>query len=137
MNENEILEHMVAHGEQVWSNLQFWTSVSFGLLIAAHIAAANVSKSVLAAILVLYMFFTATFMGMVLYDIEVIRAGGMQLKMLADAGAQLSLISQATLDHGPVLNDSWYKSIVRQGMAVGLFLVTLLYPIHCYRKRRP
>lgn len=137
MNENEILEHMALHGDRVWSNLQFWTSVSFGLLIAAHIAAANVSKSVLAAILVLYMFFTATFMGMVLYDIEVIRAGGMQLKMLADAGAQLSLISQATLDHGPVLNDSWYKSIVRQGMAVGLFLVTLLYPIHCYRKRRP
>ena len=86
MNENEILEHMALHGDRVWSNLQFWTSVSFGLLIAAHIAAANVSKSVLAAILVLYMFFTATFMGMVLYDIEVIRAGGMQLKMLADAG---------------------------------------------------
>ena len=126
---------MAIHGDRVWSNLQFWTSVSFGLLIAAHIAATNVSKSVLAVILVLYMLFTTTFLRMILYDMEVIRAGGMQLEMLADAGAQLSLMSRTTLDHGPLLNETWYTSIPSYGMVGGLLLVTLLYPIHRHRKR--
>ena len=135
MTETEILEQMVIHGDRVWSILQFWTSVSFGLLIAAHIAAANVSKFVLVVILVLYTLFTTMFIGMVLYDLEVILAGGMQLEMLAEAGAQLSLISQATLEHGPLTNDTWYMRLLRQSIAAGLFLVTLIYPIICYRKR--
>ncbi len=135
MNEIEILQLMAMHDDKAWSVLQFWTSVSFGLLIAAHFAAANVSRSVLVVVLVLYILFTAQSWGMILFDVQAIKAGGRQLEMLTDEGAKLSLISRATLDYGPALNDTWYTRIPRQGMVLGLFLVTLFYPIHCYRKR--
>ena len=135
MNEIEILQLMAMHDDKAWSVLQFWTSVSFGLLIAAHFAAANVSRFVLVVVLVLYIFFTAQSWGMIRFDVQAIKAGGRQLEILTDEGAKLSLISRATLDYGPALNDPWYTRILRQGMALGLFLVTLFYPIHCYRKR--
>ena len=135
MNEIEILELMAMHDDKAWSVLQFWTSVSFGLLIAAHFAAANVSRSVLVVVLVLYILFTATVMPGIRFETQAIKAAGKQLEILADEGAKLSLISRAALDYGPLLNDTWYTRIPRQAMVLGLFLVTLFYPIHCYRKR--
>ncbi len=135
MNEVEILQILSIYNDRAWSHLQFWTSVSFGLLIAAHFAAANVSRSVLVVVLVLYILFTATIIPVIRFETQAIIAGGSQLEMLADEGAKLSLISRAALDYGPLLNDTWYTRIPRQGMVLGLFLVTLFYPIQCYRKR--
>ena len=135
MNEFEIFQLLAVHVERVWSDIQFWTSVSFGLLIAAHLAAANVSRSVLVVVLALYILFTISVMPAIRYETQAIKAVGRQLEMIADEGAKLSPVSRAALDYGPLLNDTWYTRIPRQGMVLGLFLVTLLYPIHCYRKR--
>jgi hypothetical protein len=44
MTEAEILAGLAAHGDRVWSVMQYWTSVSFGLLIAAHFAAERINK---------------------------------------------------------------------------------------------
>lgn len=134
MTEAEILTEIAVHGDRIWAIMQYWTSVCFGLLIAAHLTAARVSGYVIAIFLILYSIFTFQLMTMLRFDMKVIQAGIMELERLADSGETLGLTAQAVVENGPVAHDTWYTLLLRRVTGVGMFIATIAYPIYCHRK---
>jgi hypothetical protein len=136
MTEAEILAEVSAHGDRLWSVLQYWTSVSFGLLIAAHFAAERINKYALLGFLLLYTAFSFTLIGMIRFDSGMIAAGVAATQTLIDNGESVSLLAQKFIATSPATNSSTFAKLSRLGMAVGLYVTAIAYPIYCYRIAR-
>ena len=136
MSEFEILAESAIHHDRTWSIVQYWTSVTFGLFIAAHIAAARVHVFVLASFLILYVIFSVSSAQMFLFDIEMYRACVLQLKALADSGETLSLIGQTAIEQAPALKSDSYGILFRRLGLGGTFFAAIVYPIYCHRTGR-
>jgi hypothetical protein len=138
MSEAEILEQLAAHGDRMWSIFQYWTSVSFAILIAGHFAAERLHWMVLVFFGLLYASFTFNFVNMVQFDSSVIRAGIDQLELLVEEGQQLTLIGQTFITEGPLSrqNRSLVRALVIQLAFSGLSIATLVYPAYCHLKSK-
>lgn len=138
MTEAEILEQLATHGDRVWAILQYWTSVSFAILIAGHFSAARMHWLVLIFIGMLYVSFTFMFTEMLQFDASVIRAGLDQLQKIVEEDKQLSLIGHAFITEAPLnqQNRSLLTISANRLAFLGLFLVTLVYPAYCHLKSR-
>ena len=136
MTEAEILAQLAVHGDRLWSILQYWTSVSFGMLIAGHFAADRMHWLALVLFCTLYILFSRNCLSMIVFDASVIRAGLDQLQSMADAGEPLGHIAQNFIDNAPLNNSSQGKYWATRAMAGGMFLSTLAYPAYCHFKSR-
>lgn len=131
MTEAQILVDMGVHGDRVWSIMQFWTSVSFGILIAAHFAAERLNLFVLVVILLLYTSFSLSLARMLQFDQGIIFAGIQQLQLLAQSGS-LSLVGQKVLATSPLVSDTSFFVLLRMFMTLGLFITTIVYSIYSF-----
>ena len=136
MTEAEILEQLATHGDRVWSIVQYWTSVSFAMLIAGHFAADRVHWLVLIWFGLLYAAFTLTFVSMAVFDGQVIRAGLVQLQGIGGEGRELGLIGQTFVTDAPLQNPGVIRRIAGLLMFFGLFFTTLVYPAYCHFKNK-
>jgi hypothetical protein len=138
MTEAEILEQLATHGDRMWSILQYWTSVSFAILIAGHFTADRIHWLVLAFFGILYACFSLLFTNMVQFDSSVITAGLDHLQQMAEEGQQLSLIGQTFISESPLSkqNPSLVTSSAMRLAFIGLFLATLVYPTYCHLKSK-
>lgn len=123
MTEAEVLAEVTSHGDRIWSIVQYWSSISFGLLIAAHITAHRTALSVLVTFLALYTLFTIQLWGMLRFDFQVISAGIDQLRSMANSD-ELSAMGTSVIRHGPTANDNVYTIGLRWIIGLGLFLAT-------------
>ena len=133
MTEAEILADLTSHGDRIWSIMQYWTSISFAVLIAAHLTAARISWLVIAIFLVIYVLVTFQFSVMLRFDMEMIRAGVRELMVRSENG-QLTLLSQAAIEQGPLANDTPTLKFIRNAVGLGMFAATVSYPIYCKLK---
>ena len=134
MTEVEILSEMTTHGDRIWSILQYWTGVCFGILVAAHLTAWRVSLIVIAVFLTVFSLFTLQLVNMLTYDMGVIRAGAVELASMADKGADLGSIARTVLSSSPAVSNDPYAIFLRYSVLPAMFIVTLAYPIYCYFK---
>ncbi len=133
MTEAEILAELTSHGDRIWSIMQYWTSISFAVLIAAHLTAARISWIVIAIFLLIYVLVTFQFAVMIRFDVELIKAGISELMTRSENG-QLTLLSQAAIDKGPLANETLATRLLRRAVGLGMFVATLTYPIYCKLK---
>ena len=66
MTEYEILYLLSETYDRVWELIQYWTSVSFGYLILAHVAAPRLNLVIVAVLSILYVAFSVQMMGLLL-----------------------------------------------------------------------
>ena len=136
MTEAEIFADMAAHGDRVWSILQYWTSVSFGLLVAAHFAADQLNKYALFILLFLYSAFSFSLLRMLQFDQGMILAGIAQLRLMAENGAILSLLGENVIVTSPLATMTPFYRSINIFMGGGLYITSIVYPIYCYLKGR-
>ena len=131
MTEAEILEQMTSNGARFWSVLQYWTSVCFAVLVAAHLTRGKVGGAVVGIFLIFYAGFSMLILGMITLDIEMIRGGLTALEELTASGSTLSPLSRAALEHGPIRNTSMFTQVSGSLTLLGMFALTLGYPVFC------
>lgn len=136
MTEAEILEQLASHGDRMWSIFQYWTSVSFALLIAGHFAADRIHWLVLVFFGILYASFTYTFVNMAQFDASVIRTGLDQLSAIAEEGQHLSMLGETFISESPLSKENPYalSGFASSIAFIGLFLAALIYPAYCHIK---
>ncbi|NCF17231.1 MAG: hypothetical protein GWP63_03255 [Haliea sp.] len=131
MTEADLLEHLLSNGDLLWSQMQYWTSVSFGVLIAAHLAAKRLSWIILIGFVVLYTIFSSYIGQLVKLNLETIKGIGADLNLLAESGVALSNTSLSFLEHFPLLNETVVGQLVRSILGYGLLIITIGYTLYC------
>lgn len=134
MTEAEILADMAGHGDRIWAMLQYWTGVSFGLLVAAHFAADRLNKYALFILLLLYTAFTFSVLRMQQFDQGMILAGIAQLTLMAENNENLTLLGKNLLTLSPLAQMSPFYKGLNIFMGAGLYITSIVYPIYCHRK---
>ena len=76
--------------------MQWWVSVSFGLLIIAHIAADKLNLFLLLITLALYIAFSTMVRGIAYYNFEVAHNYKEDLRALIKAGVEVTQVTQGT-----------------------------------------
>ena len=132
MTEADILEAIFVIGSQMGENVQFWTSVSFGVLVASHLTKGQVSGFVIAIAIIFYSGFSWLIASNVLFEIGMIKSGVATLVQMAHDGEKLSLMSENAISNGPVATASEQTIISRRLVLVGMYLLTCAYPIYCW-----
>jgi len=133
MTEADLLSQLAPVGDFLWSLMQYWTSVSIGILIGSYFVAKRLSIGFLTLILFAYILFSFTVAELMQLQVLEIKAIAMDLNSLAENGVVLSHTSRAFLEHGPVVNENMTGLAVRLLMFGTMFLVTIFYPIYCKR----
>jgi hypothetical protein len=134
VTEADLLEQLNSTGEFLWSLVQYWTSVSFGILIGAYLAAKRINAYFLGAFILVYVVFTAQITGLMTLQIETIKGIIIDLRAIEDSAVGLSNTAMAVLEYSPMANDTTLAQFFRLGMFVGMFLITVSYPIYCKLK---
>jgi len=133
MQEFQIVELIFSGLDQAWSSLEWWASVSFGLIALTHFAAKKLNLTIVIAVSVLYILFTiysgfnvAISTGKATFYIQDMRA-------LAESGA-ISSGGIGTMDQMRVLAPPAVMTMIL--CAAGTFLGTLAYLVFSYRRER-
>ena len=129
MTEVELLAQQSSAGDFLWSLLQYWTGVSMGVLIAAHLAASRLGWVIIAIFLVTYIAFSFQVAGLVRLNVEIIRGTILEFQSLSDQGIALGRPAQAFLEYSPLANQTWLGRTGSVVMGYGMFLITCVYPI--------
>ena len=132
MTEADILAQITAYGDQISASMQYWTSVSFGVLVAAHLTRGQVSGFIVAVALIFYIGFTWLIASTMLFALGMIRSSVLALLQLAESGQTLSLIAEQAIRNGPVFTATASILIARRAVLLGMFLLTCAYPIYCF-----
>ena len=130
MTEAEIVFQYSEYVNRVWSLLQWWGSVSLGLIALAHLASDRLNSILLFAILSLYTSYSILLMVMLSVNVTAMGLLIEDLTRLANEGVAIgnyasNLIEADTL--GPILG-----LIV----ALGTYFSSMLYPIFALRQQR-
>ena len=132
MTEADILGQISAYGDQLSANMQYWTSVSFGVLVAAHLTRGQVSGLITSVALIFYIGFICLMVSTILFEIGMIRSSALGLSQLAESGQTISLIAEQVILSGPMVTATGSMLIARRAVLLGIFLLTCAYPIYCF-----
>ena len=134
MTEADLLAQLNSTGDFVWSLMQYWTSISIGILIGAHLVANRINAYFLGAFIIVYMIFTFQISVLMRLQVEAIRGIMMDLSFIENSAVGLSNTAAAVLEHSPVANETPAGQFLRLAMFVGMMLITISYPIYCKLK---
>jgi hypothetical protein len=103
MTEADLLEQLNSTGAFLWSLMQYWTSISFGILIGAYLAAKRINAYFLGAFILVYAVFTGQITWLMRLQIETIRGIIIDLRVIEDSAAGLSNTAMAVLEQSPAV----------------------------------
>jgi hypothetical protein len=133
MTEADLLSQVAAVGSSLWSVMQYWTSVSIGILIGSYFVANRLNVIFLTLFILIYILFsvqTAVVMRLQTHEMQAI---AMDLINIADSGIVLSNTARTFLEGSPVVNKTLAGQISRLLVFFTMFLVTIIYPFYCRR----
>jgi hypothetical protein len=134
MTEADLLSQLSSFGDFLWSLMQYWTSISVGILIASHFVASRLNGFILAIFIIIYTVFTVQIVTLMQLELQAIKGIFMDLEIMAGKGVALSNTARQILEHSPVANDTLINQLFRLVMTGGMFLITISYPIYCKRR---
>jgi hypothetical protein len=118
---------------QLWSSLQWWASVSFGLMALTRFSGKQLNLVIVLSISVLYTLFTVFTLTNILMLVDGLVGAGDDLQALRDAGA-LGGAGSELLDfrrqHAPL------NGAIAIFCVIATFVATLSYLVYTYRKER-
>ena len=130
MSEVEIMEEFAIRGDRIWSVLQWWASVTFAVLLAAHVGASSLNRVVVTIMLGIYSMFTVLIAQIILANFLAGAAVAAALRKVAET-TTLSPIGQNVLDDDPTIRATTMVLVM-----VITFSATIFYAIYSYRKGR-
>tara|TARA_B100001540_G_scaffold225559_1_gene199757 strand:+ start:2806 stop:3216 length:411 start_codon:yes stop_codon:yes gene_type:complete len=127
MTEAELLAEYALRIDRVWSMAQWWASVTFAVLLAAHLGVRTLNRPIVTIIIFLYTVFTA-FVALTIYaNSENILAIKSSLRVLED----LTLLGSRMAGEG----GAGYLSLLWFLILSLTYLATVYYTLYCYFSR--
>lgn len=99
MSEADILEQLFSVYDRYWVIVQWWASVSFGLIMIAYFAADKLRALLLIVILVLYLIYSAWVFMLLIYNIDVAYGLFEDLALLNSSGLLKSRGAKVALEN--------------------------------------
>tara|TARA_B100001540_G_scaffold12936_1_gene11377 strand:- start:3319 stop:3711 length:393 start_codon:yes stop_codon:yes gene_type:complete len=128
MTEAELLAEYALRIDRVWSMAQWWASVTFAVLLAAHLGARTLNKPIVSIMIALYTVFTA-FVSLTIYanseNILAIKSSLLALEELTILGARMAGEGGAG-----------YLSLLWFAILSFTYLATVYYTLYCYIGKR-
>ncbi|MEH6549346.1 MAG: hypothetical protein V7711_15595 [Pseudomonadales bacterium] len=131
MNEFDLVFAWSETTGHLWSMIQFWVSISFGLIVVAHIAAQKLNIVLVSTMILLYSFVSIFIGSLIIADGDILQAVYLDAQKLVDAKEATSATISALAN---------YQKKEQFGgffMALALpvtFFSTIAYFIYSYRK---
>ena len=131
MTEVEIVNHISALYDRYWVMVQWWASLSFGLIAVAHLAADRLTAYLLSLILILYLVYSVWMLNFYLYNLYALDGFLSDLGVLRDS-TNLSSGSLAYLE-----GDGLGIGLLLQNIAMTVtFLGCIAYLVYSFVNRR-
>lgn len=99
MSEAEIMEQIFSIYDRYWVIVQWWASISFGLIMIAYLAADKLNGYILATVLVLYSVYSAWVFMLLVYNVDVAYGLAEDLASLQAAGKLETKGAQVILEN--------------------------------------
>jgi hypothetical protein len=130
MTEYEAMYLLTETFDRIWSHIQFWSSVSFGYLILAHVAAHRLNLLLISILTILYIAFSIHMLDVMRLSSAYVIGYTETLRQLADTAGLNTPAARVAI--------SEQRSVWAGGIAMlGTFIVTVVYlPYNYYRQRR-
>ena len=127
MTEAELLVEYATRVDRVWDIIQWWASVTFAVLLAAHVGARSLNKPIVFIVLLLYTLFS-TFIAQILW---VNLLSQVAIREALAIQNELSLVGSTILQNqSAALGISMFLTLTLT------YLCTMFYVVYCYRKAR-
>lgn len=130
MTEAEVIFQIAEVANRLWMLLQWWASISFGVLIVAHIASNQLNLFLTVVILFLYSAYSVYMFDLVEYNNNIYFAFVADLQNMSDAGIELTAGAAANI----VQPDLGY--FIGPVVFVGTYLSVNAYLIYSYIQGR-
>ena len=111
---------------RLWVIQQWWASVSFGVLIFAHVTGKKISIYIVSGVILLYTAYSAYMLGMLFSNSDVYQGYLHDLELLAQSGVNL------TTGTNKLLNQSGNVRYLAPIVFYGTYLATVGYLIYQY-----
>lgn len=135
MSEYEILDLYYSNQSQITLIMQWWVSVTFGLLAVGHFGAEKLNVFLLSLLVVLYSSFSFVMSGFFVEKSDTMRGYLGDLNALQQNGAALSPSTVEFVESGlqPI---PWLANLIFLIALGGMFLATIGYVIYAYLRER-
>ena len=134
MSEAELMSTFYSSIDSLWGLMQYWTSISMGVLIGSYFVASKLNRFVIASFLLIYILFTLQIATINLVHMQVIQGVAMDLQQLAASGITLSNAVRGWLENDPLLDGSMWLKLNSLAVFLMMFVATISYPIYCKLK---
>ncbi len=132
MTEYEIIYLISQHTDRVWNIMQFWSSISFGLIIVAYIAAAKLNWPIIVIITCIYIVFSLFILNMLKINGGMSDSYIMDLQHIIDTGKILSNGAQSLID----VNSQDNKLVLIISAFAGTFFSAIFFLWYSYFSKR-
>ena len=129
MSEAEIVYQLSEAYNRMWGMLQWWTSISFGVFITAHLAVKKLNGFLVTILLLLYSAFSFHQLELLLIIADVAIGFTNDLQAISNSGITLAKGSSAYLEQG----NSKFLLIIT---LAGTYLGAISYLIYGYIKSK-
>ena len=132
MTEYEIADLMIEHVNRIWDVMQFWASISFGLIALCHVAAKRLTVTICLILSMLYISFSIfSFNIQVMNDI-IINSYMNDLSILLAQEKLSTTGAQALINTDP----TELEMLAIRFVSIGTFLSSLFFLWYSYFKNR-
>jgi len=132
MTEYEIVYLISQHTDRVWNIMQFWSSISFGLIIVAYIAAAKLNWPIMLIITGIYVIFSLFVLNMLKINGGMNDSYIMDLQNILNMGKSLSYGAQNLIS----LHKQDNKLVLIISAFTGTFISAIFFLWYSYFSKR-
>jgi len=132
MSEADILEQLFNIFDRYWTIVQWWASVSFGVIMIAYFAASKLRAFLLITILVLYAVYSAWVYFLLVYNVDIATGFFQDLESLRRAGELESHAARVVLDN-PFVG---YGTVLGMVALPATFLACIGYLLYAFMHAR-
>ncbi len=127
----QLLAEMSTSQERIWAILQYWSSVSFGLIVAMHVIQSQLKWVVVSLLLIVYTCYT-TFCLFFLRQAIIMAEGAsaqarIMLTELKTQGSDMTIMREAMEASFSNYN---YAATLGFLVPIGLYLITIAYTVY-------
>ena len=131
MTEAELLMIASEALDRMWSLMQWWASISFGLLLVAHIASSRIGTYLAVLVPVLYTCFSLGVVAIIGRNLGIVEAVYEDLRILQAGDIELSITAKYMVQGAGVVG-----SFAVPIALVATYIGVLGYFVYCYRTER-
>ena len=132
MSEAEILEQLFSVFDRYWFMVQWWASVSFGLIMIAYFAADKLSALLLGTVLGLYLVYSSWVYMLLVYNIDIAFGLLSDLNSLSSAGELKTQGARVAMENPFVKYGTWLGNVALPST----FFACIGYLLYAYAHAR-